>query len=93
MEKEIYQFDDVHPEMDFCNYSDILEELGIEWEMESMEQADVSLLDGRMVAVLLRGAVRADRFCEGALLSFCKSGCIKRFLERLKSIDESCAGE
>jgi ADP-ribosyl-[dinitrogen reductase] hydrolase len=34
------------------------------------------------------GAIRAVRFCDGALLEFCKDGSIIKWLGRLKEIDE-----
>jgi hypothetical protein len=40
------------------------------------------------VIALLTGAVRVERFYNGALLYFFKEGCILRWLERLKEIDE-----
>ena len=53
-----------------------------------MSEADVSNADGKLVMALLVGALRADRFCEGALLGFLKDGSVARWLERLKEIDE-----
>ena len=44
-------------------------------------------LDAKTVLALLNGAIRAGRFCEGALLSFMKSGAIQRELVRLKELD------
>lgn len=44
-------------------------------------------LDAKTVLTLLNGAIRADRICEGALLSFIKSGAIQRWLVRLKELD------
>ena len=48
-------------------------------------------LDAKTVLALffffLNGVIRADRFCEGALLSFMKSGAIQRELVRLKELD------
>lgn len=37
----------------------------------------------------LTGAIRAERFCDGAFASFVRSGAIDRWLRRLKEIDES----
>lgn len=54
-----------------------------------MSEADVSELDGQAVIALLLGAVRADRFCEGALLGFFEDGSVKRWLLRLKEVDEA----
>lgn len=42
-----------------------------------MSAKDVSVLDGKCVMAMLLGAVRAERFCDGALLGFFKKGCIK----------------
>lgn len=54
-----------------------------------MKNVDVSKFDGKVVMVLLMGAVRAKRFCDGALLEFCKDGSIIKWLERLKGLDQS----
>jgi hypothetical protein len=47
----------------------------------------VSDLDGQAVMALLLGAVRAERFCDGALLGFFEDGSIRRWLLRLREID------
>ena len=52
-----------------------------------MSEADVSALDAQCIMALIMGAVRADRFCEGALMDFFKDGSIKKWLERLKKLD------
>jgi len=38
--------------------------------------------------MMIYGTVRAERFCDGALLGFFKDGTIKKWLERLKKIQE-----
>lgn len=83
----VYAFEDEHPEFELTSYQDILEKNGLAWDYEVMEQADVSKLDGQAVMALLLGAIRADRFCEGALLDFFENGCIKRWIMRLQEID------
>ena len=88
LEKAIYRFIDEHKEYELTNYQDILNKVGISWGSDSMKEADVSTLDGRTVMALLVGAIRAERFCDGALLGFCKDGSIVRWLERLREIDE-----
>ncbi len=88
LECAIYQFNDNNPEMDLNHYIDILKKNGIEWERESMEEADVSKMDAAAIMALLLGAVRAERFCDGALLGFLKSGAMLRWLEALKEIVE-----
>ncbi len=83
----LYKYCKAHPEFEHTRYGDTLNSLGLEWDSTSMEQADVSNIDAKGVIALLMGAVRAERFCDGALLSFLKSGCILRWLERLAEID------
>ena len=39
------------------------------------------------VVDLIYGAIRAERFCDGAILAFLKDGTIVRWLERLKTLD------
>ena len=87
LEKEVYEFMDNHPEFWLNRYQDILKENGLEWSTDSMSTADVSGLDGKAVMALLMGADRAERFCDGALLRFCKNGSILRWLTRLQEID------
>ncbi|MGI5892248.1 MAG: DUF6508 domain-containing protein [Bacillota bacterium] len=88
LENAIYRFIDEHKEMELTRYVDILEEANIKWDAPSMKYADVSALDGRTVMALLVGAVRAERFCDGALLAFCEGGNIAKWLQRLKELDE-----
>ena len=42
---------------------------------------------------LLLGAVRAERFCDGALLGFFEDGSIRRWLLRLREIDNGGSNE
>ena len=84
----VYSFERNHPEYGLNSYRDILERHGIKWNNSSMEAADAANLDGVCVMALLLGAIRAERFCEGALLAFFKGGSIQRWLERLREIDE-----
>ena len=53
-----------------------------------MSEAIVDDLDARCICALLVGAVRAERFCDGALMLFFKNGSIARWLNRLKAIEE-----
>lgn len=89
VEDAIYAFVDDHEEFGLRHYGDILERNGLKWGTESMEAADVSALDGRAVMALLVGAVRAERFCDGALLRFFQTGCIARWLRRLQELDDA----
>ena len=87
-EKAVYRFAENHPEYELNRYGDILEKHGIDWGNKSMDAADVSDMDGQGVMALVLGAVRAERFCDGALLGFFKRGSIQKWLERLKEIDD-----
>ena len=87
LEEKIHCFADDHREEGFGDYSRILEEHGITWGSEAMKKADVSALDGKTVFALLLGAVRAEKFCDGALMYFCENGCVLRWLERLREAD------
>ena len=42
---------------------------------------------------LLLEAVRAERFCDGALLGFFEDGSVKRWLLRLREIDDKGSDE
>lgn len=84
----LYRYCDQHPEFEHTCYSDTLRSYGLEWNSKSMEEADASTMDAKGVIALLIGAVRAERFCDGALLRFFESGCILRWLERLAEIDK-----
>jgi len=52
-----------------------------------MHDVDVTEFDEKSVLALIMGAVRAERFCDGALLAFFEDGCILKWLKRLKDID------
>ena len=61
---------------------------GFERVVDAMEEEDVSKMNPKTVLALMVGVVRAERFCDGALLSALKSGAIIRLLERLQEIAE-----
>ena len=84
---DVYSFVDKHQEMGLCSYAEILKENGIEWSMDSMSTAVVENLDAKCVLAMILGAVRAERFCDGALLGFFENGSIARWIERLKKLD------
>ena len=83
---DVYDFSDNNKDFELTRYGEILERNGLEWGSESMSEADVSSLDAQCVMALIMGAVRAERFCDGALLGFFKDGSIRRWLERLKEV-------
>lgn len=70
------------------NYREVLNQHGIEWGSESMCSADVALLPSEAILALLLGAVRAEKFCDGALLGFFKDGSIQKWLKELKTKEE-----
>ena len=74
--------------MELNRYSDILEANGIKWRRDSMSAVSVENLDAKCVLALILGAVRAERFCDGALLRFFENGSIARWIERLKELDK-----
>jgi len=84
---DVYTFEEENKDMELTRYGDILKDNGLEWGTESMKHAGVSNFNAQCVLALIMGVVRAERFCDGALLDFFKSGCILKWLERLNSID------
>lgn len=85
-EQDIYKFLMDHRDIDLRSYQRILKENGIEWDFNSMNNADVSNLGGLCILALILGAARVDRFSKGALLYFLESGVIVKWLERVKAI-------
>lgn len=86
-EEEVYNFGENHPEYGLGQYQDILRTNGISTGIESIQNADVSHMDGKSIMALLVCAVRAERYIQGALLDLFESGAIKKWLSRLKEID------
>ena len=87
-ERAVYNFEEEHPEFELNRYGSILEKYDIKWETQSMSTVDVSEMDGQGVMALIMAAVRAERFCDGALKEFFENGSIEKWLLRLKEIDE-----
>ena len=84
---DVSAFVDEHKDLELKCYSDILKANGIEWGMDSMTAAVIENLDAKCVLALIVGAIRAERFCDGALLGFFKNGSIARWLERLQELE------
>ena len=84
---DVYVFEERNKDMELTRYGDILKDYDIEWDIESMKNADVSIVSVQCVLALIMGAVRAERFCDGALLEFFKNGYILKWLERLKAYE------
>lgn len=85
---DVYALVDTYPEWELNHYGQILEENGLKWDSKSMSGAIVEDLDARCICALLVGAVRAERFCDGALMGFFKDGSIRRWLQRLLELDQ-----
>lgn len=88
-EREVYAFEEEHYEFGLNRYGEILAKYNIDWETESMSKVDISDMDGQGVMALIMAAVRAERFCDGALKEFFENGSIEKWLCRLKEIEES----
>ena len=86
--EDVYDFSENNKDFKLTRYGEILEKNGLEWGSKSMSEANVSYLDAQCVMALIMGAVRAERFCDGALLSFFKDGSIHKWLKRLKKLSD-----
>ena len=45
-------------------------------------------MNGQAVMALLLGAIRAEKFCSGALKTFLELGCIEKWLTRLQELEK-----
>ena len=86
---DIYKFAKESDEIVLSKYADILNANGIKWGYDSMIQADASEIDAQCILALLIASLRAERFCDGALLGFIKRGAVIRWLKRLQELDEA----
>lgn len=89
LQDDIYNFAKESEEIVPGKYINILQANGIEWNHDSMIQADASVLDAQCILALLIASLRAERFCDGALLGFIESGAVIRWLKRLQELDEA----
>lgn len=89
LQDDIYNFAKESEEIVPGKYINILQDNGIEWNHDSMIQADASVLDAQCILALLIASLRAERFCDGALLEFIESGAVTRWLKRLQELDEA----
>lgn len=65
---DIYKFAKESNEIVPSKYAEILNANGIKWGYDSMMKADASGLDAQCILALLIASLRAERFCDGALL-------------------------
>ena len=87
--KDVYDFASKHPEHELTSYNDILVANNIKCGEQPMNEEDVAAVDGKCIMALLMGIIRFERFCDGALLSFFKSGNATLCLSRLKELDNN----
>lgn len=85
--EDVYTFAEQHQELELTRYREILKENGIEGGPNDMENVDISNLNAQCVLALMMEVVRAERFSEGAILNFFKSGAIVKCLERLDCLE------
>ena len=86
---DIYKFAKESDEIVPSKYAEIIQANGIEWGYDSMMKADASELDAQCILALLIASLRAERFCDGALLGFIKNGAVIRWVKRLQELDEA----
>lgn len=65
---DIYKFAKESNEIVPSKYAETLNANGIKWGYDSMMKADASGLDAQCILALLIASLRAERFCDGALL-------------------------
>ena len=82
---DVHRFVDLHEDMGLTDYRKVIEDRGI--DMSEAKQADVSNIDAIGLCALIVANVRAERFCDGAILSSCKDGTFIKWLNRLKELD------
>ena len=59
---------------------------GLEWDEEVMMNVDVSQMRGQAVMASILDAIRAEKFCSGALKTFLEQGCREKWLTRLQDL-------
>ena len=85
---DVYKFLKESKEVSPKNFQNIIKANGIDPNTKSVFEVDPNTLDGSCIFSILLAAVRAERFSDGVLENLFKSGHIKRWLERLRAIDE-----
>ncbi|WP_395894404.1 DUF6508 domain-containing protein [Bacillus safensis subsp. safensis] len=85
--EDVYTFAEQHQELKITRYREILKENGIEGGLNDIENVDISNLYVQCVLALIMGVVRAERFCEGSIFNFFKSGNMLKCLERLDCLE------
>ena len=87
---DVFDFTKTNKDLDTFACIAILNQNNINYRSnKAMSETDVSKLDADCVFSLFVGAIQMERFCDGVLSSFFKNGSIRKWLERLKEIDEA----
>lgn len=83
-----------HPNYHFRGYKKYLTQRGVissgkgSFPIDELKTISVERLNEEDILVMLFALQRSDRFCEGLLLDFFRSGTILKWLKRLEKIDE-----
>lgn len=91
--RTIEDFKAAHPELKLDDFRVILWESHITWSAKSMSEAEVGNLDSRTIMALLVAAVEAEKSYGGSLTEFMRNGSVRRWLIRLKKLDDDGLGE
>lgn len=86
VENAIYRIVEENPELGLNSYNDTLEANGLKWSVESLRNADISEFDVKCLLALILASVRADRFCDGLLLSYLEDGIFLRWVGRIQAL-------
>ena len=86
--EDVLSFCEENKEYNLNQYRSILQKNNIEWDLKSMSNCDLKGKDTQCILALIVGAVRAEKFCDGALLHFTNNGCIKKWLIKLTELNK-----
>ena len=75
-----------HPDMGLEQYKEILNANRI--DIDAIKNVDVSECNAQCVCAMIVANVRAEKFCEGAILGSCMDKSFLKWLERLKESDD-----
>ena len=69
------------------DYIKVLQSYGIEWRLDDMIRADIQGMPREVLISLLLGAVRAEKYVDGAIFRLLKNGVIQKWLSALKEME------
>ena len=84
----LFQFYKEHPEFEMREFQEIIKNNGINTDFSSVCEADCADKDAQCMIAMLYMAAYSEKWYTGALLHYYESGCILRWLKRLREIDE-----